>query len=180
MQLTPRRLLLALAAALGSTACLSSPGQEHNHWNVESVNPRLAYHFLGWREDLDGSYRQFQWEQKQGINLTMRRHFLNNNPFNPFQAHDPGVVAPRPAHSILPDPIAYMHLESITTGFILLAWTGVFVPIPIGSVIASLTPGGGSEFVQGIGNAFTGSWGARLDEPPEVSEFRVRNSGVLR
>jgi outer membrane biogenesis lipoprotein LolB len=76
------KLLAGLGSVLLLAACQASPGQESNHWNIESLAPRTAKAFLGYRRDLDGTYREFQWRQKQDINLTLRRHFLNDSPTN--------------------------------------------------------------------------------------------------
>ncbi len=162
-------------ALLSAVSCQSSPGAETNHWNIDSLNRRVAYHFLGYREDLDGLYRNHQWNQKQDINRSARRHFLNNNPDNPFQAADPSLNSPRPPHSLLPDPVNYFHLESITTGLGLLAITGAFIPIPVGSILGTIEEGGAEEFGQGVHTTLTGSYGQRLGQPPSVEEFRVRN-----
>ncbi|MEW6072692.1 MAG: hypothetical protein AB1726_08900 [Planctomycetota bacterium] len=162
-------LLLFLAGG-----CQSAPGYETSHWNIGSLPSRVAYRFFNYREDLDGTYREHQWREKQEINLTLRRHLLNNNPDNPFQPDDPSRVAPRPPHSILPDPIDYFHVESLTAGVCLLALTGTFVPVPIGSLLATAEPGGTAEFLEGLGNTISGSFGSRLDEPAPVEEFRVR------
>ncbi len=163
--------------SLGLQGCRSAPGQEDNHWNIESIVPRVGYHFFGYREDIDGTYREHQWREKMDINLTLRRHFLNNNPENPFEASDPGRSGGRPPHSILPNPIYYFHLESVATGLAFAAATGTFLPIPIGSVLGTLEEGGGEEFMEGITNTLSGSFGNTLDEPPTVEEFRVRNHG---
>lgn len=160
---------------LALSGCRSAPGQDDSHWNIESLGPRVGYHAFGYREDLDGTYREHQWREKQDINLTLRRHFLNNNPDNPFEASDPGRNRPRPPHSILPNPINYFHLESVMTGLAFAATSGTFIPIPIGSIIGTLEEGGGEEFMEGISNTVSGSFGNTLDEPPTVEEFRVRN-----
>ncbi len=165
--------LLVGAVLSVSTGCQSAPGYAQSHWNIGSVPSRVAYRFFNYREDLDGSYREHQWREKQDINLTLRRHFLNNNPYNPFQADDPSLTDPRPPHSILPDPIDYFHVESLSAGVGLLALTGVFIPIPIGSLLATLQPGGPSEMLEGITDTIGGSFGARLDEPAPVEEFKV-------
>ena len=157
----------ATLTALSSTGCQAAPGQEHNHWNIESAGPRAAYHFLGYRETESGSYREHQWQEKQELNLTLRRHFLNSNPYNPFQAEDTDVVAPRPPHSILPDPVGYMHLESLAIGTGLLALSGSFIPVPIGSLIGT--------FEEGVSGTFSGSFRRTVDDPPSVDDFRVKN-----
>jgi len=167
--------LLALTLLLGlGAACQSAPGQGSSHWNIESVYPRFSYYTTGYRSDRTGSFRQHQWEQKRDINRTLRRHFLNNNPDNPFQADDPNAVAPRPPHSVLPNPLMYFHLESLAVGAAFAAAGGPFLPIPIGSVIGTIEPGGWSEFTEGMGRTFSGSFGYELEQPPAPSEFRVR------
>jgi hypothetical protein len=167
----------SLLVVLGFVAasCQAAPGQAHNHWNIESLKPRISKTLLGYEEDSDGSYREFQWRQKQDINLTLRRHFLNSNPENPFQADDPNIHAPRPPHSLLPDPVDYFHLESLSTGLITLLATGAFIPVPIGSVLGTLEEGGGREFAQGFSGSLSGSYTSTLGSPPEVKKFRVRH-----
>jgi hypothetical protein len=130
---------------------------------------------LGYDAERDGSYRAFQWRQKRDINLTLRRHFLNSNPANPFQVDDPDYVGQRPLHSVLPNPIDYFHLESLTTGVGLLAWSGAFLPIPIGSVLGTIEKGGWKEFKDGIRTTIDGNYRARLDQPPAPEEFRIRS-----
>ena len=168
-------LLLPGLGSLALTGCRSAPGGNPSHWNIESLAPRMGYHFLGYREDLDGSYREHQYAQKKSIDLTLRRHFLNNNPENPFEAADSSLSRPRPPHSILPNPLHYFHLESVATGLAFAAATGTFVPIPIGSILGTLEEGGFEEFGEGISNTLTGNFDSTTDEPPSVEDFRVRN-----
>lgn len=163
-----------LLAALAS-GCQSAPGQEHSHWNLESVGQRISYQFLGYRKDLDGSWRDKSWEDKKDINKTLRRHFLNNNPDNPFQAPDPSAGKSRPPHSVLPDPINYFHLESLFFGGAMSALTGAFIPIPIGSLLGTFEEGGFSEFGAGVGESLTFSYDGDLPTPPPVEDFRVKN-----
>ena len=168
--------LLGATALLGACRTNANPG--YDHWNIASVKPRAAKHFLGYRGDLDGSYRDFVVRQKQDINLTLRRHFLNNNPANPFQRPDPVYDSGgRPVHSVLPNPLNYFHLESVAIGLAFLAWQEVFLPIPIFSIAATLQEGGWDEFEQGLEEPFhTGSYGGLLHrEPKPVRKFRVRN-----
>jgi hypothetical protein len=172
---TQLSLAAVLLLGLASTGCQASAGQQSNHWNIESIGPRLAYHGLGYRSDLSESYRDHQWQNKQDINLTLRRHFLNHNPNNPFQADDPSLTAPRPPHSILPDPVDYFHLESLLVGAIMDGATGTFIPLPIGSILGTIEPGGPEEFLDGMSSTLTGSFGGRIEQPPSNDEFRVRN-----
>jgi hypothetical protein len=164
---------IALGCVLGS--CASTPRTYDNHWNVGSLGPRLAYHGLSYNPVLSDTYRDHQWQQKQDINLTLRRHFLNSNPENPFEPEDASRRGPRPPHSILPDPIQYFHLESLMIGAALAVSTGTFVPLPIGSILGTLEKGGGEEFRQGIEQTARGDLRGSIDQPPSVEEFRVRN-----
>lgn len=176
------RPLLAGASALLGVAllvggCRTNVNPAMDHWNVASLGPRLQKNFLGYRADLDGNYRDFVVNQKQDVNMTLRRHFLNNNPANPFEAPDPVYMSGgRPPHSLLPNPLNYFHLEAIAIGFATYGIWDVFLPIPIFSIVASLQPGGGDEFVQGLEAPFrTGSYGQILQrEPQPVKKFRVR------
>lgn len=171
-----RRLtVLALSAGL-LASCASNPGRHDNHWNIGGLGPRLAYHGLSYRPDLSVTYRDHQWQQKQDINLTLRRHFLNNNPENPFQPEDTSLSEPRAPHSIVPDPIDYFHLESIVIGLAFSAGTGTFIPLPIGSLLGTLESGGAAEFWEGISQTFSGNFRGTIGEPVGVEEFRVRNT----
>ena len=168
---------LALAA-LGTSSCTTSDPQLQNHWNFQSIAPSFVYHTTRFRPDVDGSYREFQWREKRHINLTLRRHILNSNPYNPRQAEVPGYFEERPPHSILPDPFNYFHLSAIVAGGVVSGATSshVFIPIPYDSIIATLQPGGFEEFWEGVAGP--------TDEPvspytrfvpPTPDEFEVNN-----
>ena len=177
----PRPLTTSLALAAASAllgACTSTPETYDNHWNVGSLGPRIAYHTLSYRPVLSDTYRDHQWQEKQDINLTLRRHFLNNNPENPFQPEDTSLSDPRPPHSILPDPVQYFHLESIFVGLGFSALTGTFIPVPIGSLLGTLEEGGGEEFMQGLEQTASGNFRGTLEEPAKPEEFRVRRQNI--
>lgn len=183
---TSRAATFVVGALLVSLAsgCRSASTEERNHWNSDSVGPRVAYHLLGYPGTQTGeyeNYRDFQWQEKQDINLTLRRHFLNRNPENPSQPLDPNYGAERPPHS-LADPVTYMHISSIATGLVVLGATGgsAFVPIPIDSLFGTLEEGGGEEFAEG----FRGD-GDRVSRhtrrvPPAPEDFRVKNADAPR
>lgn len=169
---------LALTGLLAS-GCTTSNPQRQNHWNFQSVAPSFVYHTTRYRPEVDGSYREFQWREKQHINLTLRRHFLNSNPYNPRQPEVPGYFEERPPHSILPDPLNYFHLSALVAGGVVSAASSsaVFIPIPYDSIVATLQPGGIEEFKEGI---------VSPDEkpispytryvPPTPDEFEVKNA----
>ncbi|MFT7669871.1 MAG: hypothetical protein ACI8X5_002578 [Planctomycetota bacterium] len=109
---------------------------------------------LGYDADVDGSYREYQWQNKLHIAKTLQRHLLNWNPDNPFQESDPDYYAARPINSPLPNPLNYFHVESVVMGAVILASGGTFIPLPIDSIIGTLEPGGEEEFVAGLSTAF--------------------------
>ena len=169
--------LVAVVALLPAAVSCTSPSPWGGHWNADSLGPRLSKSFLGYRDDLAwASYREFQWQEKRDINMTLRRHFLNNNPDNPFQPDDPSLTQVRGPHSLLPDPLYYFHIESLAWGLVFLSATGVFLPIPVGSLIATFEPGGFAEFGRGFTETFSGHFRPRLEDPPSDDDFRVKNT----
>jgi hypothetical protein len=137
-----------------AAGCRSSGESMNDHWSERSVAPRVSRFFLGYDAEKDGDYRDFQWERKQDINLTLRRHFLNHNPDNPHQPDVPSRYKPRPPHSLLPNPVPYIHLEGLLLGFALMGATGTFIPLPIDSILGTLEPGGVGEFTEGVARTF--------------------------
>ncbi|MDA1265048.1 MAG: hypothetical protein O2816_08215 [Planctomycetota bacterium] len=153
-----KRSLLASALALVAVACQGSGQQINDHWNADSIAPRAGRFFLGYDAQKDGDYRDFAWERKQHINLTLRRHLFHHNPDNP---NHPDVAArQRPLNSLLPDPVSFIHLEGLLIGFATWTGTGSFIPIPVDSLIGVLAPGGRDEFMDGITDFAGGSIGA--------------------
>jgi hypothetical protein len=166
-----KALLLLLALPLSAACKTGVPSVEGEHWVVDSVPQRLVKRFTGYRPDLDGEFIDFQFRKKKHISKTLRRTFLNNSSENPFEAYDPSQTARRHAHSIAPDPVYYMHAESIFIGFAALGVTGAFVPIPIDSVIATVASGG--DGWREFGRGFAGGGSAK--KPQATSRFRVKN-----
>lgn len=154
--LPPIGLVLCVASLALSAGCASTKGSDmyDNHWTERSIGPRLGRAFLSYDRERDGMYRDFQWRQKQDINLTIRRHIFNHNPQNPFEPDEPNMYAQRPPNSILPRPWEYIGFEGLAWGGILYGATGLFLPIPVGSILGTLEEGGGDEFEQGIDDTF--------------------------
>ena len=161
---TSLRLALGvgLLASL-ATGCASGSGNSSSHWNIDSVDNRIVKHFTGYRGKLDGRYLDYQREKKQDITLTLRRHFLGNNPENPFQVEDKARTQPVGPYGPLPNPFAWFHLEAILFAPI--------APIPLDSVLALTSEGGLAEF----GATFTGNWSGEQQAPPPPSTFEVKN-----
>lgn len=153
--------LLAVTALALLSGCASKPLEAENHWSSRSIAPRATRFFLGYDADKDGKYIDYQWRNKKAIHLVAKRYFLNHNPENPFQTPDEEWYAPRPTHSPLPRVWNYVHLEGLAFGAIIfgattgMSGTGVFVPLPVDSLIATLTDKQGTdEFVAGFETVF--------------------------
>jgi hypothetical protein len=167
------RTALLLALPLLAVGCKTSgPSYQAEHWSIESVPARMVKQFTGYRADRDGNYIDYQYGKKKAINATFRRHFLGNSPGSPNDADDLSQTKRRPPHSISPDPLYYFGAESLFIGAVTLGWWGVFVPIPIDSVIGTVTSDEGwSE----MGRGFTEGADAEAAQPVPVSQFRVKN-----
>lgn len=153
---------LAVFTVLAVAGCNANPATNtHDHWNLRGVAPSVTRAALGYDAEKDGRYIDYQYQNKKSIYLTLKRHLLNENPENPFEAEDEAFYEPRPLHSILPRPWEYINLEGAAWGGIIAAaGSGVFTPIPIDSVIGTLSDGGGDEFSEGIRRTFSGDTSA--------------------
>ena len=140
-------LALLASAAIGPS-CNSLSGEKiDDHWTFDSVPPRVARSVLGYDASRETTYKDFAWDRKKSISLTLRRYLFNHNPMNPNQPPQESLYAPRPVNSILPNPVNYIHVEGFLIGW---AMTGLPIPIPVDSIIGTLEPGGPEEFFQGF------------------------------
>ena len=114
---------------------------------------------------------EYQDRKKRDIGRTLRRHFLNDNPDNPFEASDPNRYEARSPYGPLPDPVHWFNVESIFMGAAAAGWSGAFVPIPLDSVLALFSKGGTGEFA----DSMTGDWEPITNRPPSVKSFRVKH-----
>ncbi len=72
---------IALAALLGG--CFAPSAVQTNHWRVESIGPRITYHFFGYDGTKDGNPLSYGLRESQSIGKTLVRRLLNTNPDNP-------------------------------------------------------------------------------------------------
>jgi hypothetical protein len=160
MKLLPPTATLTVACLVTTlfSACNADPNTNATvHWNSASIAPRFQRAALGYDAERDGRYVDYQYANKKSIYLTIDRHFLNSNPENPFQAENEEFYEPRPVSSILPRPWEYINYEGLAWGAIVAgASGGIFIPIPIDSIIGTFSEGGGEEFNEGIRETFTG------------------------
>lgn len=153
------KLLPPIAAISGAclitvlfSACNANPDTNAtDHWNDAYIAPRFQRAALGYDAERDGRYVDYQYANKKSIYLTIKRHLLNQNPENPFQPEDKEFYEPRPLNSILPRPWEYINYEGLAWGAIIAGATGgIFVPVPIDSIIGTMSDGGADEFAEGI------------------------------
>lgn len=144
--------LAPVAGLLLSAGCASQAPYVNQHWSNRSIGPSLSRAFLSYDAETDGKYRDFAWEKKRSINLTISRHLLNYNPENPFQSESSDFYNPRPKHSLLPRAAEYIHLEGLALGGIIYASGGLFIPLPLDSIIGTFEEGGTEEFADGVGD----------------------------
>lgn len=94
--------LLALPSLLLLVAgCTSTASRTHVHWNYGERFERTGYfHALGFLNTEHESYGAMLKEDAGDVWLTLRRHFGNSNPDNPFQhfpdSRFPDVGKPTP------------------------------------------------------------------------------------
>ena len=171
-----RALLVAALAALAAS-CQSTGQDINDHWNASSAAPRAARFFLGYDSEKDGEYRDFAWQRKQDINLTLRRHFMHHNPDNPNHVEWSGRYAARPKNSFGPNPVSFVHLEGLLLGFAATGAGGGFVILPIDSILGVFEEGGVDEFYAGIGDSFGAFFGPLIKALPN-GETQVETSVI--
>jgi hypothetical protein len=143
-------------AALSFAGCNANPDtHSHDHWNIKGLAPRVQRSVLGYDAERNGRYVDYQYANKKSIYMTIKRHGLNQNPENPFQPEDKAHYEPRPVHSIVPRPWEYINFEGLVFGAIFVGTGAGFIPIPVDSVIGTMSEGGGEEFKEGIRQTVT-------------------------
>lgn len=76
-------LLLASALLLG--ACTSTDPDYGSHWNAGQAAVSAEHAFTGFDAEVSESRFEHQRDGAEGAMLTLRRHFMNDNPDNPLQ-----------------------------------------------------------------------------------------------
>jgi len=101
----------ALALVAGTSGCntpilQTDPAVEDSHWNIDSLDARVIKQFTGYKGPIEGTYwgrfslshlgftGDHLTKYRKARRLTFRRHFLNNNPYNPFGPEDPSITRP--------------------------------------------------------------------------------------
>ena len=83
MKLLPATLAGIALAALASS-CVTPTANQSNHWRIESIGPRITYHFMGYDGTRDGTALDFGKSETRSVGKTLQRRLLNWNPDNPL------------------------------------------------------------------------------------------------
>ncbi len=83
MKLLPCFAGLVLAA-LATSGCSTPSSNQSNHWRIESIGPRISYHFFGYDGTKDGSTWEYTKHEYSSVAKTLKRRLLNINPDNPL------------------------------------------------------------------------------------------------
>ena len=75
---------IAGLAAMSLSGCMTPTSAQSNHWRIESIGPRISYHFFGYDGTKDGSGWDFIKHEFSSVGKTLRRRLLNSNPDNPL------------------------------------------------------------------------------------------------
>lgn len=79
-----KRLTLGSLALVAALSSCTTPAYENNHWHFNSVGPRITHQFVGYRQSRDGEFLNMVSRDGQSAFVTLRRHFMNDNPNNPL------------------------------------------------------------------------------------------------
>lgn len=74
-----------------TSGCRTFNQHQNDHWSAMSIPARANRTFTGYDGQRDGSFGTYIAGNLNDMGLFLRRHFLNSNPRNPFQA---GATAP--------------------------------------------------------------------------------------
>lgn len=163
--LRPLTALLALPLFLG--ACQANDPLYDSHWNVGSLGDRASYHLLGYDDSRGKTILEHEQEVAESLAISLRRHFLNDNPTNPAQMRRGwGGDSPYDPTALYAD-VYYIGREAVVTG-VRTATTAVLLPIDL--TVGPLVAHAGIEWEGAQGFVDFDD-----DEPPHPSDFEVRN-----
>ncbi len=111
--------LLACAVLPLAAGCTTQGAHGNDHWSQRSISNSLGRAWLGYEQERDGDYIEFQDRKKREFNLTIRRYFFHHNPDNPFEVYDPHYYKERYPLAIVPDTLNYVQdpISSVIGGF---------------------------------------------------------------
>lgn len=75
-----------IVAKGGVDSSHQTPNRIWDHWNAESVPPRVVRFFFGYDSNIDGPHIINKWKDDGAhVNRTLKRMFFHHNEDNPFQ-----------------------------------------------------------------------------------------------
>ncbi|HTF87581.1 MAG TPA: hypothetical protein VK843_04170 [Planctomycetota bacterium] len=84
MKLLPASIAGLALAALTLGGCMTPTAAQSNHWRIESIGPRISYHFFGYDGTKDGSGWDYTKKEAHSAGKTIKRRILGYNPDNPL------------------------------------------------------------------------------------------------
>ena len=84
MKLLPATLAGLALATLALSSCTTPTAAQSNHWRIESIGPRISYHFFGYDGTKDGDWWEYTKHESSSVSLTLKRRLLNYNPDHPL------------------------------------------------------------------------------------------------
>ena len=85
MQIQKPLLFGLLLSLLPSCQSDPAPSRAWDHWNADSVPPRVERFLLGYDSDKDGSYATKLKADTKHVGTILQRAIFHTNPDNPFQ-----------------------------------------------------------------------------------------------
>ncbi|MEE8468301.1 MAG: hypothetical protein V3T22_07595 [Planctomycetota bacterium] len=78
-----RSLIASALLLLVASGCQAPAKDVNDHWTAKSVMPSISRYVLGYDADRDGDIGDWFWNDMRANGLTLRRHLINENPYNP-------------------------------------------------------------------------------------------------
>lgn len=87
-----RSILATVLVLFVGSGCQAPAKDVNDHWTAKSVMPSISRYVLGYDADRDGNIGDWFWDDWRANGLTLRRHLLNENPYNPNQMSGPSTL----------------------------------------------------------------------------------------
>lgn len=158
--------LAALTAALLPSSCKSNDPLYDSHWNVGSLEHRAGYHLFGYDSYTGESIYEHSANSAKDIALTLRRHFLNDNPENPLQYRRGWG-----ADTVYNPTSAYADVWFLARDAVFVGYRGLVhaVVVPIDLTAGPISAHFGADY-----GSVVNLWGG-LGEPAAPGDFEVEN-----
>lgn len=82
--LIPASVAAVALASLALSSCSAPSSSQSNHWRIDSIGPRISYHFFGYDGTKDGTALEYGRREAGSLSKTLKRRLLGINPDNPL------------------------------------------------------------------------------------------------